>query len=417
MAAMNKYRLQDISSVYGGGTPDTKNASYWNGSIPWITPKDMSLDDSLFIGSGERYITDKGIANSSAKLLPEGSVIFSSRAPIGYCSIAECPLATSQGCKGIICDDSIINNIYLCFVLRMAKDQLNTMSVGSTFKEISTGELKNIVIQVPSIEKQHTISTLLVSIENSIVTCDQIKACLEKTIELIYNYWFVQFDFPDENGRPYKSSGGKMVYNEQLKREIPEGWSPLRLTESLRFERGTEVGSKNYQDKPQSQQSVKFYRVRDVENDSSTYVDKNNNRLNIVKPGDVIVTFDGSVGKVGINVNGAISSGLRHIYDPNNKISNSFIWCIFRSSRIQEQLNQYVSGRGSILAHASGAIDDLYIPFSEDIVNQFQKIINPMYELIINNMQQSQQLAQLRDWLLPMLMNGQVTIGGGDHEN
>ena len=234
---------------------------------------------------------------------------------------------------------------------------------------------------------------------------------LKKINELIYNYWFVQFDFPDKNGRPYKSSGGKMVYNDQLKTEIPEGWKCKSLVDLFSFDRGTEVGSSTYSDRKISDSHIQFWRVRDVGNDSSsTWVDSSSYDLTVVRPGDVVITLDGTVGKIGIDIDGAISGGLRHVVDHTDQISNATIYSILQSDYIQESLKQYVSGRGSILAHAGGALQYLHIPFNKVIFAKYQELIQPMFDLIVNCKQQSKQLASLRDWLLPMLMNGQVEV-------
>ena len=114
---MKKYKICELGDVISGGTPNTGNNNYWNGDIPWITPKDLSSYNSVFIAHGERYITKDGLNNSSAKLLPKGSVLLTSRAPIGYLAIASNELCTNQGFKSIICKPEIINYRYLYYLL------------------------------------------------------------------------------------------------------------------------------------------------------------------------------------------------------------------------------------------------------------------------------------------------------------
>lgn len=127
--------------------------------------------------------------------------------------------------------------------------------------------------------------------------------------------------------------------------------------------------------------------------------------------------MDGTVGKIGIDLDGAISGGLRHVVDHTNTISNATIYTILQSDYIQESLRQYVSGRGSILAHASGALQHLAIPYDKNIFNEFQNIIQPMFGLMVNCKEESKQLASLRDWLLSMLMNRQATIKEAADDN
>lgn len=403
------YKLSELGAIIGGGTPSTHNASYFDGDIPWITPNDLSHYKRRYISRGERNITKKGLASCSAKLLPAGTVLFSSRAPIGYVAIAENPVCTNQGFKNIIPFNSS-DSLFLYYLLKTLGDKIEQYASGATFKEISGAAMGEISISIPSSKSvrsniSHVLSTIDCSIENTYLTDSYLKRILNH----VYNYWFVQFDFPDENGRPYKSSGGKMAYNEQLKQEIPVGWETKKLLDLFSFERGTEVGSAQYSNYKVDDDYVKFYRVRDVGDDSSTWVSEKND-LRIVKPGDVVITLDGTVGKIGIDIDGAISGGLRHVVDHSHRISNSMIWSILSSYYIQESLRRYVSGRGSILAHAGGAINDLSIPYSEHIFKKFQNVTDPMFALMVNCQQESKLLASLRDWLLPMLMNGQIEI-------
>ena len=276
---------------------------------------------------------------------------------------------------------------------------------------VSKSTFENIELELPDINHQNALADLLSHIDNLIINNSRLNNLCKDFVRMIYDYWFVQFDFPDENGRPYKSSGGKMVYNEQLKQEIPDGWECKKLTDLFNFVRGTEVGSDAYADKKISDDYIHFWRVRDVGDDCKTWVDGNMGNLTIVKPGDVVITLDGTVGKIGINLDGAISGGLRHAVDHTSTISSVAIYAILQSDYVQESLRQYVRGRGSILAHASGALQHLAIPYDKDIFNMFQDIIQPMFDLMVNCKEESKQLASLRDWLLPMLMNGQVKIG------
>ena len=201
-----------------------------------------------------------------------------------------------------------------------------------------------------------------------------------------------------------------MIYSEQLRREIPEGWECKKLTYLFNFVRGTEVGSSAYTDNKISANHILFWRVRDIGNDCSTWIDGSTKDLTVVKPGDVVITLDGTVGKIGFDLDGAISSGLRHVVDHNGIISNATIYAILQSDYVQEFLRQYVSGRGSILAHASGALQHLTIPYEESVFGKFQSIVQPMFDLMVSYRQESKQLASLRDWLLPTLMNGQIKI-------
>jgi type I restriction enzyme S subunit len=198
-----------------------------------------------------------------------------------------------------------------------------------------------------------------------------------------------------------------MVWNEELKREIPKGWEVRKLKDLFKFEKGTEVGSSAYSE-IQSEDYIKFYRVGDIDGESSTFVDNRIKGLSLIKPDDIIVTFDGSVGKTGLGMCGAISSGLRKIYDKSGKIDNSVIWQIFLDPRIKTTIEKYATG--SVLLHASRSIDYLDMPYDEKIILKFQEIVKPIFAEYSANKQESTYLLILRNFLLPMLMNGQISV-------
>ena len=215
------YELGNIVSIYNGSTPSTTNEEFWNGDIIWVTPKDLSDQNQKYISEGERKITRKAL--SKTKLLPKGTVLLSSRAPIGLLSISLTELVTNQGFKNIVVDEKLLNNEFLYYNLKLRKNELNNLGTGTTFKELSKSTLEKFKINLPDLPTQRSIAKVLSDLDAKIELNNKINEELEAMAKTLYDYWFVQFDFPDANGRPYKSSGGKMVYNAELKREIPEG--------------------------------------------------------------------------------------------------------------------------------------------------------------------------------------------------
>ena len=146
-------RLGNQAKIVGGGTPKTSEPSFWNGDVPWITPKDLSVSNSLTIRNGERFITAEGLKNSSAEMLPAETVLFTSRAPIGYLAIAQNPLCTNQGFKSFICGSNLVP-LYLLFYLDQIMDVVKGMASGATFKEISASTAKQIPILCPPLSLQ-----------------------------------------------------------------------------------------------------------------------------------------------------------------------------------------------------------------------------------------------------------------------
>ena len=152
--------LSDVCNLVAGGTPNSKEKSYWGEDIQWLTPKDMGKLNSRDVSETERQITSKGLSNSSAKLVPENSVILSCRAPIGYVAINKVPMSFNQGCKGLTPKNNITAQ-FLYYFLLLSKDLLNELGTGTTFKEISTKALSNIEISIPPLaEQQHIVAKL-----------------------------------------------------------------------------------------------------------------------------------------------------------------------------------------------------------------------------------------------------------------
>lgn len=149
-------KLGEVCNVVGGGTPKTGISKYWDGDLCWVTPKDLGRLDHFEISETERKITEYGLKNSSAQKLSVGSVILSSRAPIGYVVINTVPMATNQGCRSFVCGPEIFNK-YLYYFLISNTDLLNSLGSGSTFLEVSGSRLKEIEIPLPPLETQKEI--------------------------------------------------------------------------------------------------------------------------------------------------------------------------------------------------------------------------------------------------------------------
>ena len=150
-----KFKLDEISEIVSGATPKSKIKEYWNGKIPWVTPAELKKLDNIFINDTLRKITNEGLQNCSASLLPINSILFSSRAPIGHIAINTVPMATNQGFKSFIINNSIVEPIYLYYWLSHNRELLQNMGVGATFKELSKNLISSIKINLPNLSKQN----------------------------------------------------------------------------------------------------------------------------------------------------------------------------------------------------------------------------------------------------------------------
>lgn len=163
---MMRYKLGEICEIISGSTPKTTIPEYWDGDLRWVTPAELT-DNSLFIYDTERHITELGAEKSGLSSFPEGTVLLSSRAPIGKVAIAGSEMYCNQGFKNLICSDKI-DNRYLYWFLKSKKEYLNSLGRGATFKEISKQIVSNIEIDVPSINVQNRAVNVLNQINDII---------------------------------------------------------------------------------------------------------------------------------------------------------------------------------------------------------------------------------------------------------
>ena len=282
---------------------------------------------------------------------------------------------------------------------------------GSAQPKLNKENLLNIELYIPSKEHQDKMAKVLTLLDQKIQINNQINQELEAMAKTLYDYWFVQFDFPDQNGKPYKSSGGKMVYNPELKREIPEGWGVTKLNEVVDLISGYPFSSNDYV----TSGKYKLYTIKNVQ-DGYT-VDKVNNYLDFLpsnmsdecqlRRGDLIMSLTGNVGRVGMVYEDDVLLNQRVLkLNPINKTHKSFIYSFFRSDVTKAHLENMSTGTSQKNLSPID-IGNMMIPFpSESLLSKFVNNLN----MLENNLVENQQLTQLRDWLLPMLMNGQVKV-------
>ena len=192
-------KIGEIGEIVNGGTPDTSVSKFWNGENLWITPKDMGKLNSIYVNDTSRKITDEGLKNSSAKILPPNSIILSSRAPIGHLAINQKPISTNQGCKGII-PNKEVDSLYLYYFLVKSVELLNSLGTGATFKELSGSKLGTVEIPLPTLPEQKRIVAIL---DKAFAAIDKAKANTEKNLqnvrELFESYLEGVFDNDFEN--------------------------------------------------------------------------------------------------------------------------------------------------------------------------------------------------------------------------
>ena len=186
----NVKSISDVSIVVGGGTPSTKNPTYWGGDIAWITPKDLSNFKFRYISQGARNITKEGLSKSSAKILPINTVLLSTRAPVGYLAITKNKVSTNQGFRNLIPKNNT-NVEFLYYLLKANVKILKANSTGSTFGELSGNRLKMLQFAIPNIVEQTKIAKILSDLDSKIENLLNQNKILEKIAQTVFKSWFV----------------------------------------------------------------------------------------------------------------------------------------------------------------------------------------------------------------------------------
>ncbi len=188
---MKKYYLEDVAEIVSGATPLTKEKKYYEGgTIAWITPKDLSGYNHKYIYEGHRSITEEGYESCATYKIPQGAILFSSRAPIGYVAVAGKELCTNQGFKSFVCNEEIIYNHYLYYYLKFHKKKFESLGNGSTFKEISRKTIGKYEIELPSVAEQKSIVDELVQFDDKYEHNSTMLNSIQSLLEMLYIQYF-----------------------------------------------------------------------------------------------------------------------------------------------------------------------------------------------------------------------------------
>jgi type I restriction enzyme S subunit len=303
-----------------GGTPKTGVREYWDGSQLWITPAEMGKRLSPYVGDTERKITDLGLRNSSAQMLPPWSVILSSRAPIGHLVINTEPMATNQGCKGLIPSNQL-HHKFLYYYLSSIVDLLNSLGTGATFKELSGAKLKEVAIPVPSTHEQQRIVGILDGAFDGIATA---KANAEKNLQ---------------NARGLFESHLQSVFTQRA-----PAWVDASLDDVCGFQNGFAFKSSSF--KQSGSPILRISNIQDgrVDMEKLVFFDPNDYRENLdryrIVEDDLLIAMSGATtGKLGFNTESTVFYLNQRVgkFEPGKKLNKRFLY-YFLSTKVEENL-------------------------------------------------------------------------------
>ncbi|HIH7963672.1 TPA: restriction endonuclease subunit S [Streptococcus suis] len=380
-----------------------------------------SLSNGNLDLSKSAKICEEDYKKWTKRIVPiEGDLLFSYETRLGEAALMPANLQACLGRRmGLLRPNlNFVRSDFLLFAWLSPEFQKvikqNTIT-GATVERIALSELSDFPILLPSLFEQEKIVKILTKLDQKIALNNQINEELEAMAKTLYDYWFVQFDFPDENGKPYKSSGGKMVYNDQLKREIPEGWEVKQLGELCEFRNGI-----NYEKSETGDTLSKIVNVRNISN-SSTFVttydldsislDRKRIESYLVTDRTILITRSGIPGATRIVSDipaNTIYSGF--IIGATVANLNLFYYVFYHLKNIEMLMSN--QSAGTIMKNISQTtLSEIRIAIpNKEIQKVFSNQVRSLLDVIENNLKQNQELPQLRDWLLPMLMNGQVKV-------
>ena len=392
MAEWIECKISDIGTVVGGATPSTKKPeNYENGTIAWITPKDLSTFTGRYIQCGERNITEIGLKSCSTQLLPKDTVLFSSRAPIGYVAIAANEVCTNQGFKSVVPNENT-DPLFLYYLLKYNKDKIEGMGSGTTFKEVSGNTMKNIVVSVPTDKKvQERISSMLGSIDDKIDENERINNNLAEQSQAIFAEFMCKY--------PYVLS--------------PLG-DMAEIIDCLHSKKPKAVNGTTYQ-------LLQLNNITDsgfLDLSSKYYISKSDyenwtRKCEIVE-GDCVITNVGRIGAVSQAPNGthaAMGRNMTCIRLRNDKPFYSYLITALLSPHIRREIMKNTD-EGTIM----GALNVKNIPlllfpmFALPTMNALEDLLSPIRKAIEQNYLSNQMLSLLRDSLLPRLMSGELDV-------
>ncbi len=434
MTNWKEYKVEEFAEVIGGGTPSTKNPDYFGGSIPQITPKDLTNYEKRFIKNGNRNITKAGLNNSSAKVIPKNSILLTSRAPIGYLAIAENDVTTNQGFKSMVVNPTIADFNFVYYLIKANIERIKGYGTGTTFAEVSATVVKNLKFHLPDLPTQTAIAEILSSLDDKIELNNKLNQELENLAQTLFKQWFIDFEFPANladstlsGAEGYKSSGGEMVDSELG--EIPKGWKVGVLEDLIKFSNGNAFKSKELlkEDIGDCYHVFKMGHIKkggglNADGTKSYYQKSKATKLSryVLEVGDLLMCMTDMKGNVALLGHTALmNENDKYIVNqrvgllrPNNDLGIDFpyLYILTNSNAFIEDLRSRAnSGVQVNLSTSEIKVSKVLLP-PKDINVEFDNCVKAFFGSIFNNTKENQELTHLRDTLLPKLISGELEV-------
>ena len=373
--------LDKLGEIVGGATPSTKCEDYYGGSIPWITPKDLSSFKGRYITSGERNITEKGLASCSAQMMPKDAVLFTSRAPIGYVAIASQSVCTNQGFKSIVVNEKA-DPLFVYYLLKYNKDAIEAMGSGTTFKEVSGKTMRAVKVRIPlDVSYQKRIAAVLDSLDTKIENNERINDNLLAQAQTLYKQFF-----------PYG-----------VQDDLPDGWRIGTVGEIIEIHDSKRIPLSGADRSKMEKKIYPYYGAASLMDLVDNYI-FDGKYLLLGEDGTVVDDAGYPIlqyvwGQFWVNNHAHILTG-RLGYDVES------LYMLFKQTPVKSIVTGAVQPK---ISQANLRSIQVVIP-PEYNLREYNDLVEPLFSLFRANEEECKTFTALRDALLPKLMSGEIDV-------
>jgi type I restriction enzyme S subunit len=401
------------SRVTSGGTPSRTNEGYWkNGTVLWL--KTQELNDGNIYDADEK-ISENGLKNSSAKLFPKETVLIAMYgATVGKLGILKIEAATNQAFCAMIVDQKKSNNRYLFYSLLNRRNKLVNLASGAAQQNLNQDMIKRFKLPFPSLPEQKDIAKILSDLDSKIELNQQMNKTLEAIGQAIFKHWFIDFEFPNEERKPYRSSGGEMIYNEELGKEIPKYWEVKKIDDIAKSISQTHVFDKerliflNTSDIHEGQiLNHSYSEIKYFPGQAKKSIKKDDILFSEIRP------INHRFAYVNIDANDYVVSTKLMVIRTNKQILSKFLYNFLVRDDVVSYLQHMAESRSGTFPQITFdeiASIKITIPVSETLFQSYENLMSKVFSKIWNNRSTANNLIKIRDSLLPKLMSGKIRV-------
>ena len=412
MSKLHKYAFADLYNMTSGISSTKEQAGHGAPFVSFST-----VFNNYFLPDELPELMDTSEREQEAYSIKKGDILITRTSEtvdelaMSCVALKDYPRATYSGFVKRLRPKTtgIAYDKYMAFFLRSKyfRKVINSNTIMTLRASFNEDIFSFLTLYLPDYEEQVKIGDMLYNMERKIIVNKKINDNLEQQAKLLYDFWFTQFDFPDEKGKPYRASGGQMQWNDTLKRYVPIGWRVVPLLKVANWE-SSQPPKSEFIYKPR-EGYVRFIQNRDYGSSAhKTYIPLTKS-LSIVDRYDILMDKYGDAGAVRYGIEGAfnVALGKINVHDKNHR---EYVRSFLASDGIYNYLhNSCMASTRASLNESNLAMLNIVIP-DDSIVAKYEELLREIRDSILKTNDETAKLIELRDWLLPILMNGQASV-------